>query len=43
MNSDIIIVINEGKIEEIGNHNDLVDKKGTYYEMYKIQQKLFES
>lgn len=43
VDSDMIIVMNDGEIVEIGNHNDLIKNKGIYYEMYKIQRKLFKS
>lgn len=43
INSDIIIVMNDGEIVEIGTHNDLIKNKGIYYEMYEIQRKLFKS
>lgn len=43
IDSDIIIVMNDGEIVEIGTHNDLIKNKGIYYEMYEIQRKLFES
>ena len=34
VNSDRILVINNGEIVEQGNHNELIDKKGIYYRMY---------
>lgn len=39
-NADIIMVIDAGKIVELGNHNELMKKKGIYYNMYFNQ--LFE-
>lgn len=36
-NADKIIVMNEGKIIEIGNHQQLLDKKGFYYQLYQSQ------
>lgn len=33
-NADIIVVINDGQIVEMGNHTTLIDKKGIYYKMY---------
>jgi ATP-binding cassette, subfamily B, multidrug efflux pump len=42
-NFDKIVVLNEGNIEEIGNHNDLMQKKGRYYNMYTKQQEVDQS
>ncbi|WKB81844.1 peptidase domain-containing ABC transporter [Cellulophaga lytica] len=39
-NADQIVVIDEGKIDEIGNHRTLIDKKGTYYNLVKNQLEL---
>ncbi len=36
-NADNIIVINEGKIVEEGNHKDLMKKRGMYRRLYKKQ------
>lgn len=33
-NSDVIMVLEEGKIIERGNHNDLIQEKGKYYQLY---------
>lgn len=33
-NSDLIIVLDHGRIIENGNHDSLIDKKGTYYQLY---------
>lgn len=33
-NSDVIMVLDKGRIIERGNHNSLIDKKGTYYQLY---------
>ncbi len=35
--SDKIIVINHGEIVEQGNHFELLEKRGAYYELYKLQ------
>ncbi|MNW42570.1 Lipid A export ATP-binding/permease protein MsbA [compost metagenome] len=32
--ADQIIVINKGRVIEIGNHRDLIAKKGLYYSIY---------
>lgn len=33
-NSDAIIVLDQGKIIERGNHDQLLEQKGTYYQLY---------
>lgn len=33
-NSDVIMVLEQGKIIERGNHNDLIAQKGKYYQLY---------
>lgn len=38
-NSDKIIVLHKGRIREMGNHQELLDKKGLYYDLYKLQYK----
>ncbi|MCD8149335.1 MAG: ABC transporter ATP-binding protein/permease [Clostridiales bacterium] len=35
--SDIIVVMDHGEIVETGNHEDLLAKKGKYYELYMTQ------
>lgn len=39
-NADQIIVIDEGKVVEIGNHTSLIEKKGVYYNLIKNQLEL---
>lgn len=34
MNSDVIMVLDKGRIIERGNHDDLIEKKGIYYQLY---------
>ncbi|MCX8058942.1 MAG: ABC transporter ATP-binding protein/permease [Spirochaetes bacterium] len=36
-NADKIIVMNEGKIIETGTHEELLNKKGFYYQLYQSQ------
>ena len=33
-NSDVIMVLDHGRIIERGNHESLIEKKGTYYQLY---------
>lgn len=39
-NADLIIVLDNGKIEEMGNHKELIAKKGTYHKLYTGQVEL---
>ena len=40
MNADQIVVLEKGKIIEIGNHESLVAKKGSYFELVRNQLQL---
>ena len=33
-NSDCIIVLEQGRVIERGNHDELIAKKGKYYQLY---------
>ncbi len=33
-NSDVIMVLEQGRIIERGNHDDLIEQKGKYYQLY---------
>lgn len=35
--SDLIVVMDQGEIVEIGNHEELLSQKGKYYELYMTQ------
>lgn len=35
--ADFIVVLDEGRIVETGNHEELIEKKGRYYELYMTQ------
>ncbi len=39
-NADQIIVLDRGKVVEIGNHTTLIEKKGVYYNLVKNQLEL---
>ena len=36
-NADVILVINDGEVVEIGNHNELLKKNGYYAKLYNSQ------
>jgi len=38
-NADKIIVMHKGRIKEMGKHNELIAKKGLYYQLYLLQYK----
>jgi ATP-binding cassette subfamily B protein len=40
MEADKIIILNGGKVEEIGTHDELVNKKGIYKRIWEIQNSL---
>ncbi len=42
MNADQIVVLDKGKIIELGNHESLIERKGNYYQLIKNQLALGE-
>lgn len=36
--ADQIIVLDQGKVKEVGTHEELIEKKGLYYRLWDIQQ-----
>lgn len=42
-NADRIIVVNDGKIVEIGTHDELVKKHGEYYDLYMAQYEIMNA
>ncbi len=35
--ADLIIMMHQGIIDEVGTHEDLIDKRGRYYALYRQQ------
>ncbi len=40
---DRIIVIHRGKIHEVGNHEELINKKDLYYNLYTLQNVIYQT
>ena len=40
--ADEIVVLKEGRVEERGSHDDLIAKRGTYWEMWERQTEVAE-
>jgi ABC-type multidrug transport system fused ATPase/permease subunit len=38
-NADRIVVLAEGRVAEIGSHEELMARQGLYYDLYQAQQK----
>ena len=38
MDSDLILVMDKGRVAEIGTHEELLDNKGVYYNLYNAQK-----
>ena len=36
-NADEIAVVDDGRITELGTHEELIAKKGMYYDLYQLQ------
>lgn len=41
-NCDKILYVSGGRIQEMGNHEELLEKKGLYYELYMSQYRFLE-
>lgn len=41
-NADRLVILEGGRIVEIGTHNELVEKKGIFYELVQLQQQTSE-
>ena len=35
--ADVIVVMDKGRVVETGNHEELLEQKGRYYELYMTQ------
>ena len=38
LHSDNILMLNDGRLEEKGTHEDLISQKGRYYSLFKQQE-----
>ena len=41
--ADLIVVLDKGMVIEMGNHNELINRKGQYYNLYQTQFKGIET
>ena len=39
--ADNIIVFNNGKVEEVGNHEELMEQSGLYKQMFEVQKEMY--
>ena len=37
--ADLIVVLDQGRVVEMGNHNELLERKGVYDKLYQTQYK----
>ena len=42
LKADQILVLDKGKLIEYGNHHQLLDKKGSYFNFWKLQSEYHE-
>ncbi|PHH58610.1 hypothetical protein CDD80_2082 [Ophiocordyceps camponoti-rufipedis] len=43
LDADVIVVLKEGRVAEMGSHRELVEKGGVYAELWNVQENLFEA
>jgi ATP-binding cassette subfamily B protein len=41
-NANRLVVLDAGRIVEVGTHSELIDKKGTFYDLVELQQQTSE-
>lgn len=41
-NADRLVILEDGRIVEVGTHNELMEKKGIFYELVQLQQQTSE-
>ena len=39
-NADVIVMMHQGAIVEVGSHNDLMDQQGRYFALYRQQESI---
>jgi ATP-binding cassette subfamily B protein len=39
--ADLIVVVNDGRIAELGTHTDLMARAGAYADLYSIQARAY--
>jgi ATP-binding cassette, subfamily B, bacterial len=39
--ADLIVVLSEGRVLELGSHADLMEKEGLYAELYRLQSSAY--
>jgi ATP-binding cassette subfamily B protein len=39
--ADLIAVVRDGRISELGTHDDLIERKGTYAELFELQARAY--
>ena len=42
MNADLIIVLDKGRVVQMGNHDELIEQSGIYRTIYDIQTRIEE-
>lgn len=40
--ADLIIVLNDGRIREVGTHEELLARRDLYAELYRLQERVYQ-